>query len=238
VTLSAPLFILKRQARALCRREGIPLHAALDRIAAREGYAAWSLLCDRWDAQEPPAALLARLVPGELLLLASRPGQGKTLLALGLCVEALARGGSAAFFTLDFTPEDVARGMAGFGRDADEFGERFVRDHSDAICAAHIEARLADAPAGTLVVVDYLQLLDQKREHPPLAAQVQALRRFARSRGAIVVCLSQVDRRYDPARGTLPGPADVRLPNPLDLALFDRACFLHAGRMAITSSAP
>src|SRR5215470_17176943 len=46
--LSAPIFILKQQAKALSRSEKIPLHAALDRIANREGFAAWSLLAAKW----------------------------------------------------------------------------------------------------------------------------------------------------------------------------------------------
>jgi len=44
MTLSAPIHQLKRRARLLSRRERIPLHAALDRIATDEGYRSWSLL--------------------------------------------------------------------------------------------------------------------------------------------------------------------------------------------------
>jgi hypothetical protein len=36
--LSAPIHRLKSEAKQLARVAGIPLHAALDRIAAREGY--------------------------------------------------------------------------------------------------------------------------------------------------------------------------------------------------------
>ena len=42
--LSAPVYQLKRKARLLSRTDNIPLHEALDRIAVREGFAAWSLL--------------------------------------------------------------------------------------------------------------------------------------------------------------------------------------------------
>ena len=42
--LSAPIYILKQQAKALARSERIPLHLALDRIANREGFRVWSHL--------------------------------------------------------------------------------------------------------------------------------------------------------------------------------------------------
>ena len=86
-------------------------------------------------------------------------------------------------------------------------------------------------PRGTLAVVDYLQILDQKREKPELMTQVRALKAFARDKGVIVVFISQIDRSYDPALKPLPDLDDVRLPNPLDLALFDKLFFLHAGKV-------
>ena len=97
-------------------------------------------------------------------------------------------------------------------------------------------SKLASAPANTLVVIDYLQLLDQKRENPDLMYQVQQLRNFARQRQLIILCLSQIDRRYDSAKQPCPGIGDIRLPNPLDLSLFDKMCFLNQDTMQIASS--
>ena len=45
------------------------------------------------------------------------------------------------------------------------------------------------------------------------------------------VLISQIDRSYDPSKKPFPGLDDVRLPNPLDLKLFDKACFVHDGEM-------
>ena len=42
--LSAPIYQLKRNAKRLSREEKIPLHEALDRVAAQEGFGGWSLL--------------------------------------------------------------------------------------------------------------------------------------------------------------------------------------------------
>lgn len=80
-------------------------------------------------------------------------------------------------------------------------------------------------------MIDYLQILDQRRDTPDLQTQVAELAAFARRSGAVLVFVSQVDRSYDPALKPLPDLADLRLPNPLDLSLFDRAVFLQAGRL-------
>jgi replicative DNA helicase len=62
--------------------------------------------------------------------------------------------------------------------------------------------------------------------------QVRKLKDFARDRELIIVCLSQIDRSYDSKKRAIPDLSDVRLPNPVDLSLFDRTCFLNQGRNA------
>lgn len=85
-------------------------------------------------------------------------------------------------------------------------------------------------------MIDYLQLLDQKRDNPSLMAQVLALKRFATERQMIVVCLSQISRSYEVASKPLPELEDVRLPNPVDLSLFSKTCFLGNGAMQLTAA--
>jgi replicative DNA helicase len=103
----------------------------------------------------------------------------------------------------------------------------FDIDCSDAISADYVVKRMMGAPRGTFVVIDYLQLLDQRREHPDLNNQVRTLKSFARDNGLIVVFISQIDRSYDASTKPCPDLGDVRLPNPLDLKLFDKTCFLN-----------
>jgi hypothetical protein len=229
--LSAPVYHLKRKAKLLSREENIPLHEALDRIALKEGYANWSLLAAKLAALRPAAKLFARLKPGDLLLVGARPGQGKTLMSLELAVEAMKSGNRAVFFTLEYTEKDVLDCFHAIGVEYAQFDGLFEFDGSDAINADYITKMLASAPRGTLAVVDYLQLLDQKRENPELAVQVRALKSFARDRGLIIVCISQIDRSYDPSKKPLPDARDVRLPNPVDLHLFNKTCFLSKGEV-------
>ena len=99
--LSAPAYHLKRQARLLSREAKIPLHQALDRIAAQEGFASWSLLAAKLSETAPASRLFAQLAPGDLVLVGARPGHGKTLMSLELAVEAMKSGHRSVFFTLE-----------------------------------------------------------------------------------------------------------------------------------------
>jgi len=229
--LSAPVYQLRRKARLLSREARIPLHEALDRIAAQEGFAGWSLLVARASFTAPASKLFAELSPGDLVLVGARPSQGKTLMSLELAVQAMKSGNRAAFFTLEYVERDVLDRLRAIGVEPASFNDLFDFDNSDDICADYIIRKLDGAPRGTLVVIDYLQLLDQKRGNPELMQQVRTLQSFARTRGLIVVFISQIDRSYDPLTKPFPDLEDIRLPNPLDLTLLSKACFLNNGEV-------
>jgi hypothetical protein len=231
--LSAPIHELKRKARLLSRNDHIPLHAALDRIAAQEGYVAWSLLVARASPAMPAEKLFAQLSPGDLVLLGARPGEGKTLMSLKLAVEAMKSGHRSVFFSLEYSERDVLDRFRAIGVVPGDFDRLFTFDNSDDIAADYIVGKLAAVPNGTLVVIDYLQLLDQKRQNPELAVQIRTLQSFARERGLIFVFISQIDRAYDPALKSCPDLDDVRLPNPVDLGLFSKTCFINKGEVRL-----
>jgi replicative DNA helicase len=236
--LSFSVPVLKRRARLLSRQLTIPLSAALDRVAREQGFRTWSHLASTAPAQHLATTLFAQLEPEDFVLLGSRPRQGKTRLGLDLVAEAVLRGGSAAFFTLEFTEAQVRAGLGptlGETRVTQAVAAKRLRiDVSEGICADHIIRELGEPARGTLVIVDYLQLLDQRRQAPALVDQVGDLRALSRDRGVIIVCLSQVSRSFEHSARDLPTLADVRLPNPLNLDLFTKACFLHEGRMSFT----
>lgn len=231
--LQAPIYHLKRQAKRLSRTRGIPHHDALDQIAAAEGYQSWSHLASACK-QRPAGRILAGLTGGDLLLLAARPGHGKTLLGLELAIAAAHAGRPSFVFTLDYTEPDVRARLDDLGCASAKDAGRLTIDTSDEICAGHIIDRLATVPDGAFLLIDYLQILDQKRDNPDLASQIRALKAHAEATGAIIAAISQIDRRFEQRAADLPGLADIRLPNPADLSAFTRACFLHDGEIHCT----
>ena len=229
--LSAPIYVLKQRARALSRRLDIPLNQALDRIAQTEGYDRWSLLTARNPKVE---RLLDALTPGDLTILAARPRQGKTMLCLDLLVRTIRAGGRGAFFTLAYSPSELEDRVAALDLDPPML-ERLTAESLVGLTAGDVIRGLRDEPRGTIAIVDYLQGLGPDAERPALRNQVEALRRFAAASGVIIVVISQVDPSYDQAGRSLPTLRDLHLPDPVDLDDFSKACFLHEGRMRIST---
>lgn len=235
--LSAPIFRLKKQARMMARERRIPLHQALNHVAKDEGFASWSLLSARHTLSAPTGEILNEFASGDLVLLAGRPFQGKTTMGLSLVAEACRAGRSSAFFTLYLTEADVVIRLEELGISAADQMRNVTTDASDRISASYIIERLDGALPGTVVVVDYLQVLDHRRDNPPLDQQVRMLQEFARESGAIIVLLSQVDRLYETTRKPLPDLSDVHLPNPIDLSMFTKTCFINDGALQLEATA-
>ena len=224
MSLSFPITVLKSQARRLRREEGIPLSAALNRIAAREGYASWSLLVSKAAAGEP------RSGGGELLLVAGRPGEGKTRRAWRMLLDGLQQGRPGWYFELHNLQSGLRAQLAHHGADPDAFTGQHTCIASDAVHAGHIDRMVRGAGhCRPVVVIDYLQELDRCRRHPDIDAQLATLARLARDTGATIIALSQVSRRFDAEARDMPGPEDIRQLNPIDLSVFDRMLFLHGG---------
>jgi replicative DNA helicase len=234
--LSAPLFRLKQQARQLAREAKLPLHVALDRVAVREGFRSWGHLSSVQPKAKPEAYVLNALEDGEMLLLAARPGQGKTVFGLRLIAEAAKNRTQAVFFSVECSLKDIKRRLPEQA-DKDLLRPDGIQiDLSEDLCADLIVDRLSNASRGTVAVVDYLQVLDQRRTAPELEQQIKTLKHFAARRGIRLVFLSQIHRSFDPERKRLPDFSDLRLPNPLDLSLFSKGCFLHEGQMALVAN--
>ena len=180
---------------------------------------------------------MSQLNPGDTVLIGARPGHGKTLLGLELAVLAEKSDRKGYIFSLDYNEADVWDRFEKLGLRSKEYYRSIVVDTSDDICATYIIECLDNTPDHAIVVVDYLQLLDEKRSNPPLEEQVRALKKFAVKRGAIVVMISQIDRAFELSSSDMPSVDDIRLPNPLDLSIFDKRCFLHDGEVQIEIAA-
>ncbi len=229
--LSAPIYQLRRRAKLLSRNDNIPLHAAQDRIAREEGFAAWSLLFAQQAMNAPASALLPRLSNGDMLLIGARPGQGKTVLGLQLLLDAMDDGRRAVFFTLEYTEREARDCILSLSENAQRRTPEIVT--SDEISADFIVQHLSGASAGTVAVIDYLQILDQQRRKPELSDQLKVLQAFARHSGVILGFITQINRSFEPERDPVPSLKDIRLPNPIPNGIFSKSCFLHAGEVRL-----
>ena len=227
--LSAPLYRLKRRAKQAARDEDVPLHLALDRIAVEEGFQNWGHLSDAHSNRRPARDVFLQLATADMLLLAARPGHGKTLLGLELVDLAISKGRTGLVFSLECTEAEIAERLDALRTDSDGGWKPPAIITSDDICADVIIARAEPYRAAAFVLVDYLQLLDQRRSNPPLADQLNALRAYAKRSGAIIAILSQIDRRFMASEKDMPSLSDLRMPNAFDPAMFDRVCFVHDG---------
>ncbi len=235
--LSAPIYVLKRKAKLLARESDIALHQALDSVAIEEGFQSWSHLASTLSNESPAREPLSQLEPGDLVLVGARPGHGKTLLALEMAVKASQLRRKGYFFTLDYNERDVADRLSVMGIDQNSTNSSVVVDTSDYVSADYVISRLRTEKEPALIIVDYLQLLDQKRTNPSLDDQIKSLQRYVIDSGAICVVISQIDRSFDLSEKSMPDISDVRLPNPLDLSAFHKHYFLHDGKIQLDQAA-
>ncbi len=134
------------------------------------------------------------------------------------------------FFTLEYTKREAEHHIRSLDNEAVSLGDTLEIVTSDDICAEFIIHHLTDAARGTVAVVDYLQILDQRRSKPELSEQMRALQNFARRTGVVLGFISQIDRSFDAESKGLPDIQDIRLPNHIDPHIFSKACFLHEGK--------
>jgi len=149
------------------------------------------------------------------------------MLALKILAAAHSVARFCAYFTLEYTTAEATEILSSYGIES----SGILLDTSDAICADYVIAKLAQAKSGAVIVIDYLQALDQQREKPALTDQVSALSAFAKGAGLIFVFISQIDRHYNAAAKAPPGIMDVRMPNRIDITLFNKTYFLRDGEI-------
>jgi replicative DNA helicase len=232
--LSAPVYVLKSQAKDLKKARKIPLSEALDEVAKKEGYATWSLLISKHQNELPNkfCEVLDFLNPGDLVLVAARPKQGKSIFAAGLVSMASESGRPIShLFTVLEREQDSERRIGVYTGSGKAKSDICIIDSADDISADYIVSRVAkNISPGALIVIDYLQLMDEKRINPPVQQQIETLVAFAKQSGCIFILLAQVDPQIDGRVNQEPGLKDIRFPNPLDLNLFNKIIFLHRDR--------
>lgn len=229
--LSAPIHVLKAQAQLLKKEKAITNTEALDLIAKREGYNSWALLQSKKDDMFPKSydEILDFFNPGDIVLIGAQPSKGKTAFTIGLFVQAIKKKIAKNYcFSLSEVHKNVEDIMTAYDESIVEKSHYFELDYSNDINAKYIiEKTHKTISKRSLIVIDYLQLLDEKRSNPPLQDQVEQLKNYAKEKECIVIFISQISRELENRSDAKPSMEDIRLPNSLELKFFNKIILLH-----------
>lgn len=154
-------------------------------------------------------------MPG-LILLAARPGMGKTFFALNMA-RIVAEKKTAAVFSLEMSREQVAARLLALAPPAENkrtcAGTIYI-DDNPALSVADIHAKCCQLDNLGLVVIDYVQLMTWSRggeNRWQLAAEIsRMLKIMAKELTVPVLCLSQLSRVTEERENKRPILSDLR----------------------------
>jgi replicative DNA helicase len=182
---------------------------------------------------------LAGLHPTNLIVVAARPGMGKSSLALNMAQNVALAGNTVAIFSMEMSREEiVTRLLCSKGRidsqrlrtgrlsEADFtklsnaagalYKQNIYVDDSPGMTVTEIRAkcrRLRRKPGLDLVVVDYLQLMNgsgQENRQQEIAMISRSLKDLARELHVPIIALSQLNRGVESREDKRPRLGDLR----------------------------
>ena len=182
---------------------------------------------------------LAGLHPTNLIIIAARPGMGKTALALNIAQNVALAGNTVAIFSLEMSREEVVTRMlcangridsqrlrtgrlseADFTKLSNAAGALYKQnifvDDSPGLTVTEIRAksrRLRRRPGLDLVIVDYLQLMNgsgEENRQQEIASISRSLKNLARELHVPIIALSQLNRGVEAREDKRPRLGDLR----------------------------
>ncbi len=182
--------------------------------------------------------MLAGLRPSNLVIVAARPGMGKSSLALGMAITAAMAGEPVAIFSLEMSKEELAQrilssvakvdskklatGQLGdlWPRVVDAAGKMYKApiflDDSAAVSVTDIRAkcrRMKRRQGLSLIVVDYLQLMQASKaenRQQEISEISRNLKNLARELEVPIIACSQLSRAVESREDRRPRLSDLR----------------------------
>ena len=149
---------------------------------------------------------ISGLNKSDLILLAARPGMGKTSMALNILLEAGKKSGkNVAFFSLEMAADSLNR-------------SRIFIDDDSSVSVADISAKCRRMDNLGLVIIDYLQLMQSaggrtysgENRQQVVSDISRALKIMAKELDVPVLCLSQLSRANESRSDKRPMLSDLR----------------------------
>lgn len=179
------------------------------------------------------------LMPGNLIIIAGRPGAGKTTLALNIAENVSADGGVVLFLSLEMSRMELGmRSMASLGRvdlknikggkfeDEDDWvrltlstgrlaeSGLIVDEYSNTVARIAANARRIKRQKGKIscLVVDYIGLMTAKAENKTneIAEITRGLKLLAKELGCAIIALAQLNRKVEDRADKRPQLSDLR----------------------------
>lgn len=182
--------------------------------------------------------LLAGLRPANLVVVAARPGMGKSSLALGVALHAALASESVAIFSLEMSREELVQrilssvakvdsrklqtGQLGdlWPRVVDAAGKMYQApiyiDDSSMVSVTDVRAkcrRLKRRSGLSLVVIDYLQLMqasNRENRQQEISEITRNLKNLARELDVPIIAVSQLNRSLESREDKRPRLSDLR----------------------------
>ncbi len=182
--------------------------------------------------------LLAGLRPANLVVVAARPGMGKSSLALGVAIHAALHNESVAIFSLEMSREELVQrilssvakvdskklqtGQLGdlWPRVVDAAGKMYQApiyiDDSSMVSVTDVRAkcrRLKRKNGLSLVVIDYLQLMqasNRENRQQEISEITRNLKNLARELDVPIIAVSQLNRSLESREDKRPRLSDLR----------------------------
>lgn len=198
----------------------------------------------------------------DLIILAARPGVGKTSFGLNIARHAAGQGGrKVAFFSLEMSREQLASRLLATEASVDgnklrsgdltnddwarlvEGGDLLSKmdiylDDNSSITVPEIKAKVRRLGKVDLVIVDYLQLMHSPRRIENRVQEVSEITRslkiMAKELDVPVLVMSQLRRAENPSRDRVPGLSDLRDSGSIEQDA-DIVIFLHREAYNATS---
>jgi replicative DNA helicase len=153
----------------------------------------------------------------KLILIASRPGVGKTSFAFNLIVEALKNNKKILINSLEMNGVEIFKKL-----DTDKNNYYLLNQNDAEIILSEIEKVINKNSDVSLIVIDYLQLLDFS--DIDIETFVKNLKLIALKHNISILILSQLDREVEKRENKIPQQEDIRelknLSDYIDLYVF------------------